>query len=45
MHEALASLHDPPPDADFQELQSGVSPGHHALAIDELFAFELALFD
>ncbi len=43
IQEALAYLHDPPPDADFRALQAGESPGHLALAFDELFAFELAL--
>jgi ATP-dependent DNA helicase RecG len=41
--EALRYLHDPPPDADFDALANGDSPGHRALAFDELFAFELAL--
>ena len=43
VREALRYLHDPPPDADFEELANGESRGHHALAFDELFAFELAL--
>src|SRR5271168_4805687 len=43
MREALHYLHDPPPDADFEALANGESRGHHALAFDELFAFELAL--
>jgi ATP-dependent DNA helicase RecG len=41
--EALSSIHDPPPDADFDALLNGESRGHRALAFDELFAFELAL--
>jgi len=41
--EALAYLHDPPPDADFEALSDGNSPRHLALAFDELFVFELAL--
>ncbi len=41
--EALSYIHDPPPDADFEALAGGESPGHVALAFDELFAFELAL--
>ena len=41
--EALASIHQPPPTADFDQLQNGESPWHLALAFDELFAFELAL--
>jgi ATP-dependent DNA helicase RecG len=43
IREALAYLHDPPPDADFEALSDGSSPGHLALAFDELFVFELAL--
>jgi ATP-dependent DNA helicase RecG len=43
IREALAYLHDPPPDADFEALTDGESPGHLALAFDELFVFELAL--
>jgi len=43
VREALRYLHDPPPDADFEALANGESRGHHALAFDELFAFELAL--
>ena len=43
VREALTSIHDPPPDADFEALAGGESPGHLALAFDELFAFELAL--
>jgi ATP-dependent DNA helicase RecG len=43
IREALAYLHDPPPDADFEALADGESPGHLALAFDELFVFELAL--
>jgi ATP-dependent DNA helicase RecG len=43
IREALAYLHDPPPDADFEALSDGNSPGHLALAFDELFVFELAL--
>src|SRR5215469_7650877 len=39
--EALKYLHDPPPDADLDELTNGESPGHKTLAFDELFAFEL----
>ncbi|MGH7815026.1 MAG: ATP-dependent DNA helicase RecG, partial [Candidatus Binataceae bacterium] len=41
--DALAYLHDPPADAGVAALNAGTSPGHHALAFDELFAFELAL--
>ena len=43
IREALAYLHDPPADADFEALADGESPGHLALAFDELFVFELAL--
>src|SRR6266851_610784 len=43
IQQALAYLHDPPPEADYRALQTGTSPGHLALAFDELFAFELAL--
>jgi ATP-dependent DNA helicase RecG len=43
VRDALTYLHDPPPDADFDALSNGDSPGHRALAFDELFAFELAL--
>ncbi len=41
--EALRYLHEPPADADCAALERGESPGHRALAFDELFAFELAL--
>ncbi|HVA79180.1 MAG TPA: ATP-dependent DNA helicase RecG [Candidatus Binataceae bacterium] len=40
---ALRYLHEPPADADRAALERGESPGHLALAFDELFAFELAL--
>jgi ATP-dependent DNA helicase RecG len=43
IREALAYLHRPPPDADFDALAGGESSGHRALAFDELFVFELAL--
>ncbi len=43
VREGLTLLHDPPADADFDALARGDSPGHLALAFDELFAFELAL--
>ncbi|MFZ0660022.1 MAG: ATP-dependent DNA helicase RecG, partial [Candidatus Binataceae bacterium] len=43
MFEALRYLHEPPADADCVALDRGESPGHLALAFDELFAFELAL--
>ena len=41
--EALSYLHNPPAEADLDALLNGKSPGHQALAFDELFAFELAL--
>ena len=41
--EALAYVHRPPAAADLERLRSGRSPGHAALAMDELFAFELAM--
>jgi ATP-dependent DNA helicase RecG len=43
VRKALSYLHDPPPDADLNALLNGESPGHQALAFDELFAFEMAL--
>ncbi len=43
VREALVYIHQPPADANFDALQAGESPGHLALAFDELFAFELAL--
>lgn len=43
IREALGYLHDPPTDAEFEALSDGSSPGHLALAFDELFVFELAL--
>ena len=41
--EALRAIHQPPDDADIARLKSGRSTAHQALAIDELFAFELAM--
>lgn len=41
--DALRYVHRPPADADLRKLQSGASEGHAALAMDELFAFELAM--
>jgi ATP-dependent DNA helicase RecG len=43
VRDALSYLHDPPPDADFDALTNGESPGHQSLAFDELCAFEIAL--
>ncbi len=40
---ALRYLHQPPPDTDVARLESGESTAHQALAIDEMFAFQLAL--
>jgi ATP-dependent DNA helicase RecG len=41
--EALRQIHNPDSDADIKLLDGGESPAHAALALDELFAFELAL--
>ncbi|MGH7905640.1 MAG: ATP-dependent DNA helicase RecG [Candidatus Binataceae bacterium] len=40
---ALHELHSPSSDADLFKLQNGGSEAHRALAIDEMFAFQLAL--
>src|SRR5207253_232165 len=40
---ALKQLHRPDASAGLRHLQSGRSPGHRAIAFDELFAFELAM--
>jgi ATP-dependent DNA helicase RecG len=40
---ALAYLHRPPPDADLAALTDGSTPAHQALAMDEMFTFQLAL--
>ncbi len=40
---AFARLHLPPPDTDFAALADGATAAHHALALDEMFAFQLAL--
>jgi ATP-dependent DNA helicase RecG len=40
---ALDHLHRPPESADIDALNAGTSAAHAALAMDELFAFELAL--
>lgn len=40
---ALSELHRPPHDADTGALGAGESRAHQALALDELFAFELAM--
>src|SRR2546430_7342046 len=39
----LKQLHRPDASAGLRHLQSGRSPGHRAIAFDELFAFELAM--
>ncbi len=41
--DALAYLHQPPPDADPAALTAGRTPYHQTLALDELFAFQLAM--
>jgi len=41
--EALRYLHQPPPDVDLEQLQSGATVAHRTLALDELFTFQLAL--
>jgi ATP-dependent DNA helicase RecG len=40
---ALHYLHQPPPDANLEELQAGDTAAHRALALDEMFTFQLAL--
>jgi ATP-dependent DNA helicase RecG len=41
--EALAYLHQPPPDAERATLEACATPAHQALATDEMFTFQLAL--
>ena len=41
--QAVRYLHQPPADANLDALRNATTPAHQALAIDELFAFELAL--
>jgi ATP-dependent DNA helicase RecG len=41
--EALRYLHQPPPDANLEQLQIGETAAHRALVLDELFTFQLAL--
>jgi ATP-dependent DNA helicase RecG len=41
--EALQYLHQPPAEANIEELQSGRTPAHRALALDEMFTFQCAL--
>jgi ATP-dependent DNA helicase RecG len=40
---ALAELHQPPADADLAALEACATPAHQALAMDEMFCFQLAL--
>ncbi len=40
---ALRMLHQPPADADAANLNRATSPAHRALALDEMFAFQLAM--
>jgi ATP-dependent DNA helicase RecG len=40
---ALAALHQPAADADPAALEARSSPAHQALALDEMFTFQLAL--
>jgi ATP-dependent DNA helicase RecG len=39
----LRYLHQPPGDADVARLETGETAAHEALALDEMFAFQLAL--
>ncbi|MGH7933284.1 MAG: ATP-dependent DNA helicase RecG [Candidatus Binataceae bacterium] len=41
--DALRYLHRPPTDADIEALEYGDTAAHRALALDEMFAFQLAL--
>jgi ATP-dependent DNA helicase RecG len=41
--QALRTIHLPPHDADLAAMSGGGSPAHQALALDELFTFELAM--
>jgi ATP-dependent DNA helicase RecG len=41
--EALRYLHRPPLDASIEQLESADTPAHQALALHEMFAFQLAL--
>ncbi|MCC6764776.1 MAG: ATP-dependent DNA helicase RecG [Deltaproteobacteria bacterium] len=40
---ALRAVHQPPPDADVDELNAGTSPAHRAIVYDELFYLQLGL--
>ena len=41
--DALDYLHRPPLDANIEQLESANTPAHYSLALDEMFAFQLAL--
>ena len=41
--EALRYLHRPPADANIERLDNADTPAHQALALDEMFVFQLAL--
>jgi ATP-dependent DNA helicase RecG len=41
--EALRYLHRPPSDANIEQLNDADTPAHRALALDEMFVFQLAL--
>jgi ATP-dependent DNA helicase RecG len=41
--EALSYLHRPPGEADLKQLEEGTTAAQQSLAIDEMFAFQLAL--
>ena len=41
--EALRYLHRPPTDANIEQLDNADTPAHRALALDEMFVFQLAL--
>jgi ATP-dependent DNA helicase RecG len=41
--DSLQYLHQPPPDANLEQLQTGETAAHRALALDEMFTFQLAL--
>ncbi len=41
--EALRYLHQPPADANIEQVNDAATPAHQALALDEMFVFQLAL--
>jgi ATP-dependent DNA helicase RecG len=43
LREALGQVHSPPPEADLDDLNTGATPAHQALAFDEFFFWELGL--